>query len=129
LHGQSRKHILSVVGKVCLQRRCIATEVTELLLAYSLPRGSLPSSCLAVNVYSGFRASCDNIDWDFRDFPQFHIFPIHNRGQYPIRHSVTSTDEKKITLNNICQLYGLFNDSNNTSHYRCIALNCGIVDE
>jgi hypothetical protein len=37
LHGPRRKHIHSVIGKVCLQRRCIATEVTRLFLAYSLP--------------------------------------------------------------------------------------------
>jgi hypothetical protein len=35
LHGTRRKRSLSIVGKACLQRRCIATEVT---LAYSLPR-------------------------------------------------------------------------------------------
>jgi hypothetical protein len=38
LHGPRRKHSLSVVERACLQRRCIATEVTRLLLAYSLPR-------------------------------------------------------------------------------------------
>jgi hypothetical protein len=38
LHGPRRKHIFSIVGKVCLQRRCIATEITRFLLAYSLPR-------------------------------------------------------------------------------------------
>jgi hypothetical protein len=37
-HGPRRKHTLSIVVKVCLQRRCIATEVIPLLLAYSLPR-------------------------------------------------------------------------------------------
>jgi hypothetical protein len=36
LHGPRRKHRLSIVGKVSLQRRCIATEVNRLLLAYSL---------------------------------------------------------------------------------------------
>jgi hypothetical protein len=38
LHGPQRKHSLSTVGKACLQRRCTATEVTRLLLAYSLPQ-------------------------------------------------------------------------------------------
>jgi hypothetical protein len=38
LHGPRRKHSLSIVGKACLHRRCITTEVTQLLLAYSLPR-------------------------------------------------------------------------------------------
>jgi hypothetical protein len=38
LHGPRRKHRLSIFGKACLQRRCISTEVTRLLLAYSLPR-------------------------------------------------------------------------------------------
>jgi hypothetical protein len=37
-HGPRRKYSLSIVGKACLQCRCIATEVTRLLLAYSLPR-------------------------------------------------------------------------------------------
>jgi hypothetical protein len=37
LHGPHRKHSLSDVGKACLQRCCIATEVTRLLFAYSLP--------------------------------------------------------------------------------------------
>jgi hypothetical protein len=48
LHGPRRKHIISVVGKSCLQRHCIATEVTLLLLLYSLSREcvyqSLPSN-------------------------------------------------------------------------------------
>jgi hypothetical protein len=35
LHGLGRKHSLSIVGKACLQRRCIVTEVTRLFLAYS----------------------------------------------------------------------------------------------
>jgi hypothetical protein len=38
LHGPRREHDLSIVGKVCLQRHFIATEVTRSLLAYSLPR-------------------------------------------------------------------------------------------
>jgi hypothetical protein len=38
LHAPRRKHSLSIVGKARLQRRCIATEVTRLWLAYSLPR-------------------------------------------------------------------------------------------
>jgi hypothetical protein len=38
LHWRRRKHSLSIVWKTCSQRRCIATEVTQLLLAYSLPR-------------------------------------------------------------------------------------------
>jgi hypothetical protein len=38
LHGTRRKQSLCVVGKACLLSRCIATEVTRLLLAYSLPR-------------------------------------------------------------------------------------------
>jgi hypothetical protein len=36
LHGPRRKHSLSIVGKACLQGRCIATEDIRLLLAYSL---------------------------------------------------------------------------------------------
>jgi hypothetical protein len=38
LHGPHRKHSFSIVKKAFLQRRCIATEVIRLLLAYSLPR-------------------------------------------------------------------------------------------
>jgi hypothetical protein len=38
LHRLRRKHSLSIVGKACLQHRCIATEVTRLLLAFSLLR-------------------------------------------------------------------------------------------
>jgi hypothetical protein len=38
LHGPHRKRSLSLVRKVCLQRRCIATEVTRMFLAYSLPQ-------------------------------------------------------------------------------------------
>jgi hypothetical protein len=33
LHGPNRKHSLSIAGNVCLQSRCIATKVTQLLLA------------------------------------------------------------------------------------------------
>jgi hypothetical protein len=64
LQGPRTKHRLSIVGKACLQCRCIATEVTQLLLAYSLQREMcLLSRCLAINVYSEFtilvfRASC-----------------------------------------------------------------------
>jgi hypothetical protein len=65
MHGPRRKHSLSIVGKTCLQRRCIATEVTQLLLAYSLPRQvfseSLPrNEHLFWLHYSGFQASCHN---------------------------------------------------------------------
>jgi hypothetical protein len=38
LHRPRRKHSLSIIEKACFQRRCITTEVTWLLLAYSLPR-------------------------------------------------------------------------------------------
>jgi hypothetical protein len=38
LHGPRRKHSLSIVEKSCLERSCIATEVTRLLLAYSVTR-------------------------------------------------------------------------------------------
>jgi hypothetical protein len=38
LHGPRRKHSISIVETSCLQRRCITTEVIQLLLAYSLPR-------------------------------------------------------------------------------------------
>jgi hypothetical protein len=38
LHGSRRKHSLSIVEKACLQRRCITTEVTQLLLTYSVLR-------------------------------------------------------------------------------------------
>jgi hypothetical protein len=47
LHGLRRKHSPYIVGKACLQRYCIATEVTRLLLTYSLPRMGLKSRCLA----------------------------------------------------------------------------------
>jgi hypothetical protein len=36
LHGPRRKHSLSIVVEACLQLRCIETEVSRLLLAYSL---------------------------------------------------------------------------------------------
>jgi hypothetical protein len=38
LDGPCRKHSLPIVRKACLKRRCIATEVTRLLLEYSLPQ-------------------------------------------------------------------------------------------
>jgi hypothetical protein len=41
LHGPCRKRGLSIVGKACLQCRCIATEVTLLMLACSLLRGCI----------------------------------------------------------------------------------------
>jgi hypothetical protein len=41
LHGPRRKHSLPIVGNACLQRRGIALEVIQLLLAYSLPRESV----------------------------------------------------------------------------------------
>jgi hypothetical protein len=37
MQGPRRKRSLSIVGKAWLQRRCIAMEVTRLLLEYSLP--------------------------------------------------------------------------------------------
>jgi hypothetical protein len=66
LHGPRRKRSLYIVGKVCLQRRCIATEVTPSLLAYSLPRDvfikSLPNNELLFWFhYFGFWASCHNV--------------------------------------------------------------------
>jgi hypothetical protein len=54
LHGPRRKHNLSLVAGACLQRLCIATEVTQLLLAHLVPRECvLPSPLLAMDV-SGF---------------------------------------------------------------------------
>jgi hypothetical protein len=50
-HGPRRKHNRSIVGKTSLQRLSIATEVTRLLLAYSLPRECV---YLATNIYSDF---------------------------------------------------------------------------
>jgi hypothetical protein len=38
LQGSCRKHSLSIVRKARVERRCMATEVIRLLLAYSLPR-------------------------------------------------------------------------------------------
>jgi hypothetical protein len=38
LNRPCRKHSLFVVGKACLQSRCITTEIIPLLLAYWLPR-------------------------------------------------------------------------------------------
>jgi hypothetical protein len=50
LHGPRKKHGLSIVGKACLQRRCIATKV--LLLRALAPAGMwLPSHCLAMGPY------------------------------------------------------------------------------
>jgi hypothetical protein len=54
LHGPRRNQSLSIVGKACLQRHCISTEVTRLLLAYSLPRKYFPNRCLAMNINSDF---------------------------------------------------------------------------
>jgi hypothetical protein len=55
LHGPRRKHNLSTVDKAYLQRRCIATEVTALLLEYLLPHGMcLGGRWLEMNVYSDF---------------------------------------------------------------------------
>jgi hypothetical protein len=53
LHRPRRKYSLSIVEKVCLQRRCIAMEVTRLFLCLFVAVGMcLPSPCLAMNVYS-----------------------------------------------------------------------------
>jgi hypothetical protein len=38
LRAPRRKNSLSIIGKACLQRRCIAVEITRLLLVYSLLR-------------------------------------------------------------------------------------------
>jgi hypothetical protein len=54
LHGPLRKHSLSIAGKACLLRRCIATEVTLLLLADSLPQECFYCLCLTMKVYSDF---------------------------------------------------------------------------
>jgi hypothetical protein len=66
LHWPRRKPSLSIAGKACLQCRCIATEVTQLLLAYSLPRDVFTEFLPIIESlfwlrYSGFRASCHNI--------------------------------------------------------------------
>jgi hypothetical protein len=65
-HFARRKHNPSLVEKACLQCRCIATEVTRVLLAYSLRRNvftdPLPSNERLLWLhYSGFLASCLNI--------------------------------------------------------------------
>jgi hypothetical protein len=54
LHGPRRQHSLSTIAMACLQRCCKTTEVTRLLLGYSLPREWLPSRCVVMNVYSDF---------------------------------------------------------------------------
>jgi hypothetical protein len=51
LYEPRRKHKLSIAGKACLQRRCIATEVTRVFVAAGM---CLRSRCLAMNVYSDF---------------------------------------------------------------------------
>jgi hypothetical protein len=51
MHGPHRKHSLSVVGKMCLQRCCIAMEVACTFIAAGM---HLLSCCLAMNVYSDF---------------------------------------------------------------------------
>jgi hypothetical protein len=64
LHGPRGKHSLSIVGKAFLQRCFIATEVTQLLHVYSLPRKcteSLPrNKRLFWLHYSACPASCHN---------------------------------------------------------------------
>jgi hypothetical protein len=66
LQGPRRKQSQYIIGKACLQRHCIATEFTRLLLAYSFLRGyfteSLPrNERLFWLHYSGFRTSCHNM--------------------------------------------------------------------
>jgi hypothetical protein len=68
LHGPRKKRNLSVVGKTCLQRRCITTEVTGLLLRRPICwRGNVfAESCISNEHlfwlhYSCFWASCHNI--------------------------------------------------------------------
>jgi hypothetical protein len=50
LHGPRGNRSLSIVGKACLQRRCIAIVACVFVAAGMC----LPSRCLAMNVYSDF---------------------------------------------------------------------------
>jgi hypothetical protein len=53
LHGPPRKHTLSIFGKARLRSRCIATEISSVVACVFVAVGmSLPSRCLAMNVYS-----------------------------------------------------------------------------
>jgi hypothetical protein len=64
--GQA-ENSLPFVGKACLQHRCIATEVNQLLLAYSRPRECVYRVFATMNIRifwlrnSGFRVSCHNM--------------------------------------------------------------------
>jgi hypothetical protein len=56
--GPHRKVSFSIVGKACLQRRCIATKVYSIVACVFVVAGiCLPSCCLAMNVYSDFAIS------------------------------------------------------------------------
>jgi hypothetical protein len=54
LHGPRRKHSLSIVGKACLQRRCIAESYSIVACVFVAAGIYLPSRCLTMNVYSDF---------------------------------------------------------------------------
>jgi hypothetical protein len=55
LYGSRRKHSLSIVGKACLQRRCVTMEVYSIVGCVIVTVGMcLPSRCLAMNFYSDF---------------------------------------------------------------------------
>jgi hypothetical protein len=55
-NGSRKKNNFSIVGKECLQRRCIATELLNccLLIAAEI---CLPSRCIALNIYSAVISS------------------------------------------------------------------------
>jgi hypothetical protein len=67
LHGSFRKHSLCIVGKPCLQHRCIATKLHDCCLRircrWNVFTESLPSNeRLFLIHYSGFRASRHSIN-------------------------------------------------------------------
>jgi hypothetical protein len=90
LHVPRRKHSLSSDCKACLQHRCIAKEVTIVLLATSsLPlefffTESLPKKeRLFWLRYSGFRASCHNIYFNLMfTCPQVYVLVQFARGYF-----------------------------------------------
>jgi hypothetical protein len=60
LHGLCRRHSLSIVEKPCLQRHCVATEVSRFFLAYVFTESLSSNERLFWLYYSGFRASYQN---------------------------------------------------------------------
>jgi hypothetical protein len=78
LHGPRRKHSLSIVGKTCLQSRC-------LFVAAGM---CLPNCCLVMNVYSDFAISAFGRHITIHTYVHIHTYlhkPTNVHNSYSLK--------------------------------------------